>query len=172
MSGQPWENVVYTNHDYALPGFVDGGPYPGVSRGKYVDKEILEQTFIERSSYMLEHYLPIWVGEFGARLSGQEEADAIRAPALADRTRDLHPLQRQLGHLDLQGHRFAGGRVRGSGSPWVECIRPILRKKAHPRRRPLGRDEHGDPASHEPLERLFAESIPKPILSPSGPSAT
>src|SRR5215211_7025257 len=42
MFGEPWENVVYTNHDYALPGFVDGGPYPGVSRGEYVDKEVLE----------------------------------------------------------------------------------------------------------------------------------
>ena len=65
MFGEPWENVVYTNHDYALPGFMDGGPYPGVSRGEYVDKGVLEKTFLRRSEYMLEHDVPIWVGEFG-----------------------------------------------------------------------------------------------------------
>src|SRR5918911_1749220 len=36
MFGEPWAGVVYTNHDYALPGFIDGGAYPGVSRGQYV----------------------------------------------------------------------------------------------------------------------------------------
>src|SRR3712207_8114730 len=41
------------------------GPYPGVSRGEYVDKEVLEKTFLKRSEYMLEHDVPIWVGEFG-----------------------------------------------------------------------------------------------------------
>ena len=84
MFGDPWENVVYTNHDYALPGFADGGPYPGVSRGKYVDKEVLEQTFLMRSSYILEHDVPIWVGEFGPIYKGEEEADAMRYQLLRD----------------------------------------------------------------------------------------
>ncbi|HVT82646.1 MAG TPA: cellulase family glycosylhydrolase, partial [Phycisphaerae bacterium] len=37
-----WPNTVYTPHDYALPGFVDGGDYPGMSRGKMIDKNALE----------------------------------------------------------------------------------------------------------------------------------
>src|SRR5450759_1742683 len=32
-----WDNVVYTNHDYAGPGF--GGKYPGDYNGRYVDKD-------------------------------------------------------------------------------------------------------------------------------------
>src|SRR3712207_1695330 len=84
MFGEPWENVVYTNHDYALPGFIDGGPYPGVSRGEYVDRDVLEQTFRRRSTYMLEHQIPIWVGEFGPVYTGQPEADAMRYQLLTD----------------------------------------------------------------------------------------
>jgi endoglucanase len=45
MFSQPLPNAVYTNHDYALPGFIDGGPYPGVSRGEYVDKEVLHELY-------------------------------------------------------------------------------------------------------------------------------
>jgi hypothetical protein len=36
MFSQPLPNAVYTNHDYALPGFIDGGPYPGVSRALHL----------------------------------------------------------------------------------------------------------------------------------------
>ena len=28
-----WKNVVYTNHDYAAPGSISGGPYPGETGG-------------------------------------------------------------------------------------------------------------------------------------------
>jgi hypothetical protein len=60
MFGEPWPNVVSTNHDYALPGFIDGGPpYPGVSREQHVDRDTVEQTFLARSKYMLEHNEPI-----------------------------------------------------------------------------------------------------------------
>ena len=168
MFGQPWENVVYTNHDYALPGFVDGGPYPGVSRGKYVDKEILEQTFIERSSYMLEHDLPIWVGEFGPVYLGQEEADAMRHQLLRDQleiyTRyNVNWAIWTYKDIGLQGVVYAAPE-----SPWVERIRPILGKKAR-----LGVDHWGGTDAEirqvmEPLERLFAEEYPEAHPFPFG----
>src|SRR5262245_35994599 len=39
MLGDPWPNTVYSVHGYALPGLVDGGDYPGMSRGRFVDKD-------------------------------------------------------------------------------------------------------------------------------------
>ena len=45
MFTEIWDNVVYTNHDYAIPGFIDGGDYPGISRGLYYDKDTLERDF-------------------------------------------------------------------------------------------------------------------------------
>src|SRR5207253_1655764 len=55
MFHDPLPNVVYTNHDYALAGFMDAGPYPGVSRGEHVDRDALEKKFVKRSEYMLEY---------------------------------------------------------------------------------------------------------------------
>ena len=33
-----WDNVVYTNHDYAVPGFISGGDYPG-NTGKQIFRQ-------------------------------------------------------------------------------------------------------------------------------------
>ena len=84
MFGDPLPNVVYTNHDYALAGFMDAGPYPGVSRGEYVDRQALEDKFLKRSEYMLEYDIPMWVGEFGPIYTGRPETDAMRFRVLRD----------------------------------------------------------------------------------------
>jgi endoglucanase len=160
MFGEPWPNVVYTNHDYALPGFVDGGPYPGVSRGKYVDRDVLEETFLQRSSYMLEHGVPIWVGEFGPVYTGDPEADATRYQVLRDQLEvyDRHEVSWAIWtykDIGLQGVVYAA-----PDSPWVERLKPILEKKAR-----LGVDHWGGLDTQvrhvmDPLERLFAEEYP------------
>jgi endoglucanase len=160
MFGEPWEGVVYTNHDYALPGFIDGGPYPGVSRGEHVDKEVLEKTFLQRSRYMLEHEVPIWVGEFGPVYLGEEEADAMRYQLLSDQL-DIytrHGVSWSIWtykDIGLQGVVYAS-----PDSPWMERIRPILEKKAR-----LGVDAWGGTDAEirhvmEPLEQLFEEQYP------------
>jgi aryl-phospho-beta-D-glucosidase BglC (GH1 family) len=160
MFGEPWDNVVYTNHDYALPGFIDGGPYPGVSRGEYVDKEVVEKTFLQRSNYMLEHDVPIWVGEFGPVYKGEEEADAMRYRLLRDQLEiyTRHGVNWSIWtykDIGLQGVVYASPE-----SPWVERIRPILEKKVR-----LGVDAWGGTDAEirhvmEPLERLFEEEFP------------
>ena len=73
--GDPLPNTVYTAHDYALPGFVDGGPYPGMTRGEYIDREKVEETFLARTAYMRETGTPIWVGEFGPVYTGDPARD-------------------------------------------------------------------------------------------------
>jgi endoglucanase len=78
-------NAVYTNHDYAMPGLIDGGPYPGVSRGQRFDRQALKDVFLRRSEFMLSRGLPIWVGEFGPVYpGGDEQKDAMRYQVLSD----------------------------------------------------------------------------------------
>jgi endoglucanase len=161
MFGEPWEGVVYTNHDYALPGFIDGGPYPGVSRGEYVDREVLERTFLQRSSYMLEHDVPIWVGEFGPVYPPDDpDSHTMRRELLRDQLEIYarHGVNWAIWtykDISLQGVQYAA-----PDSPWVERIRPILEKKAR-----LGVDAWGGTDAKirhvmGPLEELFAEEYP------------
>lgn len=161
MFGEPWEDVVYTNHDYALPGFVDGGPYPGVSRGEYVDKEVLENTFLRRSGYMLEHNVPVWVGEFGPVYPPDDpESHAMRYELLRDQLEIYarHGVNWAIWtykDVGLQGVVYAA-----PDSPYVERIRPIIEKKAR-----LGVDAWGGKDAEirdvmEPLERLFEREYP------------
>jgi endoglucanase len=79
-----WQNVVYTNHDYATPGFISGGDYPGTTNGKYYDKDTLEKDFLDKSEFMFSHHVPIWVGEFGPVYTGDARKDEMRYQALKD----------------------------------------------------------------------------------------
>ncbi len=84
MFSEVWENVVYTNHDYAIPGFIDGGDYPGISRGKYFDRDTLEHEFLKKSEFMFTRHVPLWVGEFGPVYTGNPEKDEMRYQVLKD----------------------------------------------------------------------------------------
>lgn len=79
-----WDNVVYTNHDYATPGFISGGPYPGITRDKYYDKDTLEKDFLSKSEFMFSHKVPLWVGEFGPVYTGDSVKDEMRYQVLKD----------------------------------------------------------------------------------------
>src|SRR4051812_7552046 len=81
---EPLPNCVYTTHDYALPGFADGGPYPGMSRGQYVDRDVVEETFLRRTEFMRRTGTPIWIGEFGPVYTGDPEPDDQRYRLLRD----------------------------------------------------------------------------------------
>ncbi len=169
MFGEPWPGVVYTNHDYALPGFVDGGPYPGVSRGEYVDRDALEKTFLKRSAYMLEHDVPVWVGEFGPVYPPDDPGShAMRRELLRDQ---LDIYARHGANWAIWTYKDIGlqGVVHAAPeSPWVERIRPIVEKKAR-----LGVDAWGGTDAKirqvmEPLEKLFAEEYPDHTPFPFG----
>lgn len=79
-----WDNVVYTNHDYAMPGFISGGDYPGITRGKYYDRDTLEKNFLEKSEFMFSRHVPLWVGEFGPVYTGNPQKDEMRYQVLKD----------------------------------------------------------------------------------------
>ncbi len=79
-----WDNAVYVCHDYAAPGLGYGGPYPGETRGVWIDKAALEQKFLERTAHVRKLGMPIWVGEFGPIYTGDPEADDQRSQVLSD----------------------------------------------------------------------------------------
>jgi endoglucanase len=160
MFGEPLPNIVYTNHDYALPGFVDGGPYPGYSRGVYVDRDVLESTFLERSKYMLDHNVPIWVGEFGPVYPGNPGADAMRYQVLQDQLEIYARYEVNWAIWTYKDIGLQGITYTKPESAWITCIQPVLEKKAR-----LGADSWGGldkDIRHvmEPLEQLFAEEFP------------
>jgi endoglucanase len=82
--GEPLENAVYAVHQYPEPGAADGGPYPGITDGNYVDRDAVAAEFAAMTFYMREHGLPVWVGEFGPVYGAGAERDAQRRRLLAD----------------------------------------------------------------------------------------
>lgn len=161
MFRDPWPNTVYTVHDYALAGFADAGPYPGVSRGEYVDHQYLEKRFLQRSEYMRSTGTPIWIGEFGPVYSGQPERDESRYQVLADQLEiyDMHDAGWSLWtykDIGLQGMVHVERTA-----PYLERIAPVLQKKAR-----LGVDLWGGVDAGirhilDPLEQTVAEEFPR-----------
>ena len=160
MFGAPWPNTVYTVHDYALPGLADGGDYPGVSRGKLVDRDALEQTFLARTAYMRRTGTPIWVGEFGPIYTGDPRRDEMRYQILID----------QLAIYAKHGASWALWTYKDIGpqglvyaapdSPYLRRIKPILDKKARLGVDHLGSVDTGVRHILDPIERTFRDEFP------------
>ncbi|MFE7843715.1 glycoside hydrolase family 5 protein [Microbacterium sp. NPDC057407] len=158
--GDPLPNCVYTAHDYALPGFVDGGPYPGVSRGQFVDRDRVEQTFLERTAYMRETGTPIWVGEFGPVYTGDPDRDAERSRLLEDQ---LEIYARHDASWALWTYKDIGlqGVVTvDPDSDYLRRIAPVLEKKARLGVDSWGSTDAGVRSILEPIEQLFEEEFP------------
>jgi aryl-phospho-beta-D-glucosidase BglC (GH1 family) len=158
--GEPLPNVVYTLHDYAVPGFIDGGPYPGISRGVYVDKEILRRNFLETCQYMLDNRVPIWVGEFGPVYTGKPDLDSMRFRLLEDQLDIYAAYQASWALWTYKDIGLQGVVHTAPGCKWTERIRPVLEKK-----RLLGVDSWGGLDEHirhimGPLEETFAAHFP------------
>jgi aryl-phospho-beta-D-glucosidase BglC (GH1 family) len=160
MFRDPLPNVVYTNHDYALAGFMDSGPYPGTSRGEYVDRDALEQKFRLRSEYMLEYDIPIWVGEFGPIYKNDPQADASRYQILRDQ---LEIYQKHNANWAIWTYKDIGlqGVVYAApDSPWMERVRPIVDKKNRLGADAWGTTDAGIQQVIRPIEELFEKEFP------------
>ncbi|HEY4421586.1 MAG TPA: cellulase family glycosylhydrolase, partial [Pseudonocardia sp.] len=84
MFTEPWENTVYTCHDYVAAGLGRGGPYPGHTDGVWIDRDAVERKFLQRSEYARSSGTPIYVGEFGPIYTGDPVVDEQRRQILAD----------------------------------------------------------------------------------------
>ena len=158
--GDPLPNTVYTAHDYALPGFVDGGPYPGVSRGEYVDRDRVEETFLQRTAYMRETGTPIWVGEFGPVYTGDPVRDEQRYRLLQDQLEIYDRCDASWALWTYKDIGLQGVVTVDPDSDYLRRIAPVLEKKAR-----LGVDSWGSTDAGirdilEPIERLFENEFP------------
>jgi endoglucanase len=169
MFGEPLPNVVYTNHDYALAGFPDAGPYPGVSRGEYFDRDALECKFVQRSEYMLEYGIPIWVGEFGPVYKVDPESDAMRYQVLKDQLEIYRKFNANWAIWTYKDIGLQGVVYAATESPWMERVGPIVDKKNR-----LGADSWGTTDAGVrhiigPIEELFQKEFPNYWPFPFGP---
>ena len=161
-----WDNVVYTNHDYALPGFT--GNYPGNIRGKYCDKNTLENEFLEKSEFMLKNKVPIWVGEFGPVYTNDPVKDESRYRVLKD----------QLAYYKIYNVSWCIWLYKDLGlqaiihqktdTPYMKLVSSFLKKKDY-----LGADAWGSSDKNirqvmEPIEELFQKEYPDYNPYPSG----
>ena len=168
MFTEIWDNVVYTNHDYAIPGFIDGGDYPGFSRGTYYDKDTLERDFIEKSEFMFSNHVPFWVGEFGPVYTGDPEKDEMRYQILKD----------QLAYYDKYKASWCIWLYKDMGlqailhqkeeTPYMQLVSAFLEKKNR-----LGADAWGATDKNirqiiDPINELFQKEFPDYYPYPSG----
>jgi aryl-phospho-beta-D-glucosidase BglC (GH1 family) len=163
-----WDNVVYTNHDYAGPGFVDGGPYPGISRGRFINRDTIEKDFLTRSAFMFKHNVPVWVGEFGPVYTGVPEKDEMRYQVLKDQLANYRKYKVSWCiwlYKDLGLQAIISQDVN---TPYMKLVSDFLKKKNF-----LGADRWGSTDENIrkvmiPLEDLFKKEFKGYEPYPSG----
>lgn len=155
-----YPNTVYAAHDYKTPGFVWGGPYPGITRGVHVDRDHVESTFLARTEFMRKTGTPIWIGEFGPVYTNDPDADDHKFRLLADQ---LDIYNAHGASWSIWAYKDIGGQglvSAAANSPWRQRIAPITEKKAR-----LGVDSWGSTDKHirdimAPIEETFAREYP------------
>jgi endoglucanase len=128
---EAWPGVVYSFHDYAPPGWINGGPYPGYTGDLWCDREFVQRAFNKKKAITTALDAPVWVGEFGPVYLGDPAADEMR----------LRLAQDQIEVFDSGGAHWSIWTYKDIGlqglvyvapdSPWMERLRPVLAKKAH-----------------------------------------
>ena len=163
-----WKNVVYTNHDYAAPGFPSSGPYPGETGGRYYDSKAVEADFLKKSQFMIDNRLPIWVGEFGPLYTDDAQKDETRYQLLKD----------QLAIYDKHGASWCIWLYRDLGlhalvyqpetTAWMRRIKPMLEKKQRLGADSWGGVETGIQDVLAPLDAMLIREFPNYDPYPNG----
>jgi len=126
----PFENTVYSIHDYPAPGGTGAVDYPGIYGGELVDKEKLRSNIRRMCQYMIDRNLPIWVGEFGSHYTEDPVIDARRRQVALDQIAAFEELE---AHWCLWPYKNIGVQDvvhLAPDSPWMTRVKPILEKKA------------------------------------------
>jgi endoglucanase len=160
MFAEPFERSVWTAHDYALPGIAVPSRYPGETRGRHVDRGVVEETFLRRTEVMRRTGTPVWVGEFGPVYSG----DAERVDGAYRLLEDQLDIYREHGaSWSLWTYKDIGTQglvFTPPDSPYLKRIEPALTKKQR-----LGVDswagsDAGVRDVLDPIDELFAREFP------------
>jgi hypothetical protein len=163
-----WDNVVYTNHDYATPGFIFGEDYPGTTRGKYYDKDTLEKEFLQRSQFMFSHNVPVWVGEFGPVYTGDAKKDEMRYAVLKDQLAYYYKYKVSRCNWQYKDLGLQADMHQKETTPYMKLVSKFLSRKDS-----LGADAWGSTDKNirqaiAPLEDLMAKQFPDYNPYPNG----
>ncbi len=178
-------NTVFSAHDYAPPGHMPGGQYPGVthlthawapadgktysfgvlrptdSRDQYYDRDALHRQFEKRSEFMRQTGTPVWVGEFNVIFTGDPKVEAMRLRLLGDQFEQYENTKASWSYWPLKDIGLCGPLYVDPESAWMRRIEPVLRRKAK-----FGVDLWGgdyDQIRHvmDPLYQLFKTEFPQ-----------
>jgi hypothetical protein len=149
-----------------------GGPYPGETQGQWIDRDVVEQKFLERTRFQRETGTPIWVGEFGPVYTGDPERDEQRYQILADQ---LEIYERNGAGWSIWTYKDVGlqGLVQvAPESVYMRHFGALIDKKAR-----LGIDSWGStdeelPEVLGPVHELIAREFPRWSPYPWSPGAT
>jgi endoglucanase len=155
-----WDNVGYTNHDYAVPGFIFGGDYPGYTRGRYFDKDTLEHDFLKKSEFMFSNHVPLWVGEFGPVYTGNPIKDEMRYQVLKDQLAYYNKYKVSWCIWLYKDMGLQAIMHQNENTPYMKLVSAFLSRKDS-----LGADAWGSTDKNirqviEPLEELLKKEFP------------
>jgi endoglucanase len=165
---ETWDNVVYTNHDYAMPGFISGGDYPGITRDKYYDKDTLEKDFLKKSEFMFSRHVPLWVGEFGPVYTGDTAKDEMRYHVLKDQLAYYNKYKVSWCIWLYKDMGLQAIMHQNENTPYMKLVSKFLVRKDS-----LGADAWGSTDKNirqvlAPLEDLFKKEFPNYNPYPGG----
>ena len=158
--GEPLPNAVYAIHQYPAPGAADGGPYPGETAGRYVDRDVVAAEFGSMTGYMREHGVPAWVGEFGPVYGSGAERDAQRRRLLADQIQTYEEAQAGWSVWTYKDIGVQGLVTVSPASPWLERTAAVRARKAAVAADHWGVTTDGMRDVLEPLMARFAREFP------------
>nr|BFE81640.1 hypothetical protein GCM10020093_042410 [Planobispora longispora] len=126
-----YENTVFVCHDYALAGFAHGGPYPGHTRGEWVDRAQLERTFERRTVFQRQTGTPLWVGSSAPSTPAtrRSTSSATRSSATSWRSTTPTGPAGRCGPTRTSGSRAWRPRTR-PGRTWSASGRSSPRRRA------------------------------------------
>lgn len=157
---EPQDGVVYALHDYVAAGFGRGGPYPGVTDGKYIDRDVVEETYLKRTEYVRRTGTPIMVSEFSPIYFNDEAVDVQRRQILHDQLeiykRNNVSWQSWM-YKDLGRQGMVGVTAE---SPYRQKFDPFVAKKNRLAADAWGSDEVGPADVTQPVQDLIEREFP------------
>jgi endoglucanase len=115
---------------------------------------------MQRSEYMLEFGIPIWVGEFGPVYTNEPEADAMRFQVLRDQLDIYRKYNASWAIWTYKDIGLQGVVYAAPDSPWMERVGPIVEKKKRLGADAWGTTDAGIRHIIGPIEELFQTEFP------------